>query len=99
MRICLAAALWIVLALPAAAVELQGDGAGCTDKALGTKLAGLTDMDPEYIAIWAKGMQDQSCRGFGVGNDVTVDERDGDIACVRTAEDATCFWVRADMVP
>lgn len=100
MRICLTAvALWLAFLSPAAAEVLIGDGPGCTDKALGARLAELTDTDPEYISIWATGMQDQSCRGFGVGNEVTVDERADGLACIRTAEDDTCFWVRADMVP
>ena len=83
----------------AAAEPLKGDGPGCKDKALGIELASLKDTDTHYISIWAQGMQDQSCRGFSAGLEVTVEERDETVACVRSAEDDACFWVRADMAP
>ena len=97
LRLLLAA---LILAGPAAAEPLAGDGPGCKDKALGARLATLTEADPEYISIWAAGMQDLSCRGFSAGTEVTVDERADGIACVRTAEDTDgCFWVRESMAP
>lgn len=91
------AALWLALVSPAAADQLTGDGPGCTDKALGARLAELTDTDPEYITIWAAGMQDQSCRGYSAGQEVTVEAREDGLACVKTAEDAKCFWVKGAM--
>jgi hypothetical protein len=46
---------------------LAGDGPGCKDKTIAAKLLPLEDYDPAYIEIWAKGMQDQSCRGYSAG--------------------------------
>lgn len=89
----------LVLAGTATGEPLKGDGPGCKDRALGAELASIQETDPRYIEIWATGMQDQSCRGFSAGQDVTEDERAEGIACIRTAEDDACFWVRADMAP
>jgi hypothetical protein len=79
--------------------QLAGDGAGCKDKTIAAKLAALDEFDPAYIEIWAKGMQDQSCRGYSAGQEVTVDERGDDMACVRAADDEACFWVAESMAP
>lgn len=92
------AALLLALAHPVAAETIVGGGPGCKDKAVGEVLAALTDTDPKYIDTWAKGMQDQSCRGFAAGLTVTVDQRADGLACVRTDEDTECFWVRENMV-
>jgi hypothetical protein len=92
-------ALVLVSAGMAAAEPLKGDGPGCKDKALGIELASLQETHARYISIWAQGIQDLSCRGFSGGLEVTVEARDGTVACVRTAEDDVCYWVRADMAP
>lgn len=89
----------LFLTTAAAAEPMRGDGPGCTDQALGAKLAALSDTDPEYISIWASGMQDQSCRGYSAGAEVTVEARAEGLACVRAADDAACFWVREDIAP
>ena len=83
----------------AASGKMAGDGAGCTDKAIAMKLAALEEIDPAYITIWAKGMQDDSCRGFSAGLEVTVEGRSDGLACVKSAEDKTCFWVKESMAP
>lgn len=94
-----AAVLWLMLGLPALADTLAEDGPGCKDKAIAAKFLTLTDTDPEYITIWAQGMQDQSCRGYSAGLEVTVEERGDGMACVKAADDAVCFWVRESMAP
>ncbi len=53
----------------------------------------------ESVDIWAKGLQDQSCRGFGPTNEVTIVERSNGLACVRTTEDKNCFWVSEKIAP
>jgi len=91
------AVLCLALVSHAAADQLTGDGPGCIDKARGARLAELTDTNAEYISIWATGMQDQSCRGYSAGQEVTVEARDDGLACVKAAEDAKCFWVKGSM--
>ena len=93
------AALSLALTAAARADQLAEDGAGCKDKAIAAKLAALEDVDPAYIEIWAKGMQDQSCRGYSVGQQVTVEDRADGMACIRAADDEACFWVRESMAP
>ena len=93
------AAFSLALTGAASADQLEGDGPGCKDKAIAAKLITLEDFDPAYIEIWAKGMQDQSCRGYSAGQEVTVDERADGMACVRAADDEACFWVRENMAP
>jgi len=83
----------------ASSAPMAGDGPGCTDKAVAAKLAATAETDPAYIEIWAKGMQDGSCRGFSAGLDVTVEERADGLACVKAADDKACFWVRESMAP
>ena len=78
---------------------MRGDGAGCTDKAIAAELVALDDTNPRYVEIWAKGMQDQSCRGFSAGLTVTVADRADGMACVKSAGDATCFWVKESAAP
>lgn len=78
---------------------MAGSGPGCKDKAIAAKLRGLQNTDPAYIEIWAKGMQDQSCRGYGAGREVTVEDRAEGMACVRADDDEACFWVRESMAP
>lgn len=53
----------------------------------------------ESVDIWTQGLQDQSCRGFGPANEVTVEQRADGLACVRTSEDKLCFWVSEKMAP
>lgn len=87
-------------AWPAAADNaMTGDGAGCTDRAKAAELATLEDTDPRYIAIWAEGMKDSSCRGFSTGQQVRVVERDGGLACVLAADDVSCHWIGDDIAP
>ncbi|MGE0846256.1 MAG: hypothetical protein AB7L41_08295 [Flavobacteriaceae bacterium] len=96
----LLAALFLVAACSAGAADpMTGDGPGCTDKARAAELAGLDDFDPGFIAIWAEGMQDASCRGYSAGQQVTVDERDEGLACVRAEDDEACFWVSGKLAP
>lgn len=85
----------LAMGVPAQAEPLLGDGPGCTDKVAATRLAELQgkDFDPEYIEIWAKGMQDGSCRGYSAGQDVSVEERSDGLACVKAADDTQCFWM------
>ena len=78
---------------------MRGDGAGCKNKAIAAELVALDDTNPRYIEIWAKGMQDKSCRGFSVGLTVSVDGRTDGMACVKSAEDAACFWVKESVAP
>ena len=82
-----------------AAGPMSGDGPGCNDKARASELAGLEDFDPRFISIWAEGMQDGSCRGYSVGQEVTVDDRADGLACIRAEVDETCFWIREDLAP
>lgn len=98
-RALVLAALPLVLAGTAAAEPMRGDGAGCRDKAVAAELLSLEDFDPAYIAIWANGMRNQSCRGYGAGQDVTVDARADGMACVRAADDEECFWVAESVAP
>lgn len=89
-------ALMVVLTFlcgAACAEPLAGDVVGCTDKAAATRLLALEDTDAAFVGIWAKGMQDGSCRGYSAGQEVTVDERGDGMACVRAADDKACFWV------
>ena len=96
----LIAAATIAAAWPAAADgAMTGDGAGCTDRAKAAELATLEDTDPRYIAIWAEGMKDSSCRGFSTGQQVRVVERDGGLACVLAADDVSCHWIGDDIAP
>jgi hypothetical protein len=48
-----------------AADRMAGDGLGCKDRTIAGRLIDMPDTDPAYIEIWAKGMQDLSCRGQG----------------------------------
>jgi hypothetical protein len=92
-------ALSLGLGGAASAAPMAGDGPGCKDKAIAAKLIGLTDVDPAYIEIWAAGMQDGSCRGYPIGQEVTVEDRADGMACVKAADDDACFWVRESMAP
>ena len=83
----------------AAAEPMAADGAGCSDRAVAAALVAAPFEGPEYIRIWAKGMQDGSCRGYARGEDVAVDEVADDMSCVRASDDAVCFWVSKDMAP
>ncbi|RWP42492.1 MAG: hypothetical protein E5Y63_17990 [Mesorhizobium sp.] len=87
-----------------AADRMAGDGLGCKDRAIAGRLIDMPDTDPAYIEIWAKGMQDLSCRGLGVGLEVAVKDRDDAMTCVRPLEDQTlddgaCFWVVNRIAP
>ena len=97
------ACLSLLLAGPAAAGMLKGEGAGCQDKLLGTELATLSPEEPRYIEIWAQGMQDMSCRGFGQSSgDVTIENREDGLACIRAGDDdpnKPCFWVPDKWLP
>ena len=86
----------------ASAAPMAGDGPGCKDKAIAAKLIGLTDRrSPAYIEILGDGdrEQDGSCRGYPIGQEVTVEDRADGMACVKAADDDACFWVREDMAP
>ncbi|MGE0502725.1 MAG: hypothetical protein AB7I79_18535 [Rhizobiaceae bacterium] len=97
--ILLAAGFISAAASIAWSAPMAGDGPACTEKAKAAKLATLTDLDPEYITIWATGMQDGSCRGYSAGQEVTVEKREDGLACVRAEDDQTCFWITETKAP
>jgi hypothetical protein len=94
-----AAIVALLSACSASAAPMAGDGPGCKDKAIAATLIPLKDTDPAYIEIWAKGMVDRSCRGYPIGEEVTVEDRADGMACVRAKDDAVCFWVREGLAP
>ncbi len=89
----------LLSACSAIAAPMAGDGPGCKDKKVAATLIPLKDTDPAYIEVWAKGMVDRSCRGYPIGEEVTVEDRADDMACVRAKDDAVCFWVREGLAP
>lgn len=74
------------------------DAKGCKDKAkaqavIAASKAGDTT---KVIQLIADGMKDQSCRGFGDGLPIAIDQKEGSLSCIRPADDPDnkqCFWV------
>jgi hypothetical protein len=94
-RVMLTAAGILVLApAPAAAAAFRTAYAVCQDKDL-FKQAFQNPKDPAgaRAAAFLKGkVESGACLQFGKGQQVTIDERDGALWCVRRTGDLDCFW-------
>ena len=79
---------------PADAAAFKAAYAACQDKAVFKKAVTFPgDKDGKKAGEFLKGRIDaHECLLFTRGQQVSVDERDGDLWCVRRAGDLDCYW-------
>ncbi len=91
----MAATLSFILAPPlASAAAFKAAYAGCADKALFKKALTIPgDKDGGKAGAFLKGRIDAGeCLLFTRGQQVSVDERDDHLWCVRRTGDLDCYW-------
>lgn len=94
LRVAAAVGLLIFAQSPAGAAAFRAAYAGCQDKAVVKKGLSLTgDKDGKKAGEFFKGRIDaHECLLFNRGQQVSVDERDGNLWCVRRTGDLDCYW-------
>jgi hypothetical protein len=94
LRVAAAASFLIFAQSPACAAAFKGAYAGCQDKAVVKKALTLPgDKDGKKAGEFLKGRIDaRECLLFTRGQQVSVDERDGNLWCVRRTGDLDCYW-------
>lgn len=85
--------------------QLKNDGLAAADKLHADVVAGRVSPEnfpKEFTALidssaWAKWWKEHkengTCRDIGAWEDVAIEAQDGQISCVRTEGQATCFWI------
>lgn len=87
-----------------AKTAIKADVQGCKDRAKADALhaASKNEGSPEHLQLWAEGMQDQSCRGFITGLEVTVEKVEADgWACILPSDapdNKECIWIAPEGV-
>ncbi|MGA8170209.1 MAG: hypothetical protein WB816_05170 [Methylocystis sp.] len=94
LRAATAAGLLIFAHSHAEAAAFKAAYAACSDKALFKKALTIPgDKDGRKAGEYLKGrVAANECLQFNRGQQVTVDERDGNLWCVRRAGDLDCYW-------
>jgi hypothetical protein len=94
LRVAAAAGLLLFARSPADAAAFKAAYAGCQEKAVFKKALSLPgDKDGKKAGEFLKGRIDaHECLLFNRGQEVSVDERDGNLWCVRRTGDHDCYW-------
>ena len=93
-RVAAAAGFLILASSAADAAAFKAAYAACQDKAVFKKaLTFPGDKDGKKAGEFLKGRIDaHECLLFNRGQEVSVDERDGNLWCVRRGGDLECYW-------
>jgi hypothetical protein len=94
LRAAAAVGLLVFAQLPAHAAAFKAAYAGCGDKAVFKKALSFPgDKDGKKAGEYLKSRVDaHECLLFNRNQQVSVDERDGNLWCVRRTGDLDCYW-------
>jgi hypothetical protein len=93
-RVGLAVAALLLMEPPAEAAAFRTDFPACQDKGL-LKQAWQNPKDPsgvKAVAFLDSKIESGACIRFSRSQQVSIDERDGPLSCVRRPGDLECFW-------